>query len=99
MSHWNRLIALGAAFLLLGPMPKGTVNLMRIDSGSISGATEKSGVTAYPSIPFASPPVGQLLRHRRKGVWFRTSGKSQLQALAMGQGIRPIFRLNNLEAR
>ena len=33
---------------------------VRIDSGLISGATDKDEVTAYLGIPFAAPPVGQL---------------------------------------
>jgi hypothetical protein len=40
-----------------------------------------------------------LLPHRHKRVSFRTSAKNQLQALAMGQGIRRIFRLNSMEDR
>jgi para-nitrobenzyl esterase len=56
----DRLVALGAALLLFGATPKGTMNPVRIDSGMISGVTDKSGVTAYLGIPFASPPVGQL---------------------------------------
>jgi para-nitrobenzyl esterase len=60
MAHLDRVFALGAALLLLGAAPKGTKNPVRIDSGLISGATDKNGVTAYLGIPFASPPVGPL---------------------------------------
>jgi para-nitrobenzyl esterase len=60
MLYLDKLITLVAALLLLGAMPKGTINPVRIDSGLISGATDKSGVTAYLGIPFASPPVGPL---------------------------------------
>ena len=60
MWHFNRLIALGSALLFLGAMANGTINPVRIDSGSISGITDNSGVTAYLGIPFASPPVGEL---------------------------------------
>jgi para-nitrobenzyl esterase len=60
MSHLDRLIALGAALLLFGAMPKGTINPVRIDGGLISGVTDKNGVTAYLGIPFAAPPVGPL---------------------------------------
>ena len=60
MSNLDRFIALGAALLLLGAMPNSTTNPVRIDSGLISGTTDKSGVAAYLGIPFAAPPVGQL---------------------------------------
>jgi len=60
MSHMNRLIAFGAVLLIFGAMSKGTMDPVRIDSGLIAGATDKSGVTAYLGIPFAAPPVGQL---------------------------------------
>jgi transposase len=47
----------------------------------------------------AERDVRQLLRRRQRRVYLRSSVKNQLQILAMGQGIRRIFRLNNLEAR
>ena len=47
----------------------------------------------------AERDVRQPQRHRHKRVCFRTSVKKRLQALATGQGLRRIFRLNNLEAR
>jgi len=60
MSHLNRLITLGAVLLLFGAMSKGAMKTVRIESGLIVGATDKSGVTAYLGIPFAAPPVGPL---------------------------------------
>ena len=60
MSRFTTLIAIGAALLLLGEAPNGTLNPVRIETGLISGATDKYGVTAYLGIPFAAPPVGQL---------------------------------------
>jgi hypothetical protein len=50
------------------------------------------------SLP-AEGDVRQPLRRPHKRVYFRTSVKDRLQAQAMWQGIRQIFRLNNLEAR
>jgi para-nitrobenzyl esterase len=60
MSKLDKLIAVAAALLLLGAMPKATRNPVRIDSGLISGVTDKNGVAAYLGIPFAAPPVGEL---------------------------------------
>jgi para-nitrobenzyl esterase len=60
MSRLDRVIVVAAALLFLGATPKGVKNPVRIDSGLISGVTDKSGVTAYLGIPFAAPPVGQL---------------------------------------
>ena len=60
MSRLDKLIVLVAALLLLGGMTKCATEPVRIDSGLISGANDKSGVTAYLGIPFAPPPVGPL---------------------------------------
>lgn len=60
MSHLYRFTALVASLLLLGATHTATTNVVRIDSGLISGVTDKSDVTAYLGIPFAAPPVGQL---------------------------------------
>jgi hypothetical protein len=46
----------------------------------------------------AQRDVRQPLPHPRKRIRFRISVKNHLQALAMGQGVRRIFPLNNLEA-
>jgi hypothetical protein len=46
----------------------------------------------------AERDVRQPLRHPRKRVRFHISVKNQLQALAMGQGVRRFFPFNNLEA-
>ena len=58
MLHFNKFIALCPAFLLLGAAPNSRISPVRIDTGLISGTTDKSGATAYLGIPFASPPVG-----------------------------------------
>jgi para-nitrobenzyl esterase len=66
MSRLHQLVALGAALLFLGAMPKAAndpvrpVGPVRIDTGLTSGAVEPNGVTAYLGIPFAAPPVGPL---------------------------------------
>lgn len=60
MFRSHGLSVLGVALLLFGATSKGIKNPVRIDSGLISGATDKSGVTSYLGIPFASPPAGQL---------------------------------------
>ena len=60
MWHFAKLITLGAALWLLVATPKGSLSPVRIDSGMVSGVTDKNGVTAFLGIPFASPPIGQL---------------------------------------
>src|SRR5208283_325094 len=60
MSRFTTLIAVGAALLLLGAAPNGTLSPVRIEAGLISGATDENGVTAYLGIPFAASPVGDL---------------------------------------
>jgi hypothetical protein len=42
--------------------------------------------------------VRQPLRHPHRRVCFRTSVTNQLQALAIRQGMRRIFQLNNVQA-
>jgi para-nitrobenzyl esterase len=56
----DTFIALGLALLLLGAMPKGPINPVRIDCGLVSGAADRNAVTTHLGIPFAAPPVGQL---------------------------------------
>jgi para-nitrobenzyl esterase len=46
-----------AAFSLL---PAAEPNVVRTESGPISGITDSQGVTSYKGIPFAVPPVGNL---------------------------------------
>jgi para-nitrobenzyl esterase len=60
MRHLYELIVVAAALLLFGASSSGTLNPVKIETGLISGATDKNGVTAYLGIPFAAPPVGRL---------------------------------------
>jgi len=50
---------LTAIFLAAGTV-NGATKPVLIDTGLISGATDKNGIASYLGIPFAAPPVGDL---------------------------------------
>ena len=49
-----------AAFLIFGQTLRARLDVVKIDTGSLSGLATTGGVTAYLGIPFAAPPVGEL---------------------------------------
>jgi len=60
MSTFAKLVLVGSALLLLGASPNGSPKPVRINSGLISGTTDKNDATAYLGIPFGARPVGEL---------------------------------------
>ena len=60
-THRRTAIALCLLALLVSSRPlKARLDVVRVDTGSLSGVTGTGGVTAYLGIPFAAPPVGEL---------------------------------------
>ena len=48
------------AFLTFGQTLRARLDVVKIDTGSLSGLATTGGVTAYLGIPFAAPPVGDF---------------------------------------
>jgi len=58
--RWTSAVMLAVAFLIFGQTLGARLDVVKVDTGSLSGLATTGSVTAYLGIPFAAPPVGDL---------------------------------------
>jgi para-nitrobenzyl esterase len=57
---WFVGVLVSSALISPGAAAEGPMDIIKINSGSISGVSLEGGVHAFKGIPFAAPPVGNL---------------------------------------